>query len=454
MLDAQLQLHREFFLAGTPGQRLFVALHLQPLEAAQVRPALSVAFVIDTSQSMRGRVTKPTGFGDLLFGGGKNKLDLVIEALGGLVTSGLLRPEDRLSITRFDDDASVLLPFISASDQSKLLAGIQKLSQFSGGTSIGKGMRAATKLIQAERGNRRMVVLTDGQTQDEGLVLRETKRLADQQIPVTTVGVGNDVNTELLTKIADLTQGQPLDVVPDSENPQPPAVRASELPEALLNDLKSAANEVLTNVTLGVRTIRDVVLERVTRVQPTQTEVDQGRSPMQLGNLDAHSGSTFILEFTLPARPASRMRLAQLSVGYQVPGTGTPGELPPLDVVIEFTADETLAARIHPEVMRWVQQRNVEGLVVQATGLMQRDPQQAQEKLALARQMTVRLGNDNMTRVIDRAIGELQAGKTISVSTAKTLQIGAKTQVLRVQDGQDKGETLPSDEDIRRITGA
>lgn len=57
MLDAQIQLHREFFLSRTPGQRLFVALHLQPLEAARLsRPVLSVAFVVDTSQSMRERV--------------------------------------------------------------------------------------------------------------------------------------------------------------------------------------------------------------------------------------------------------------------------------------------------------------------------------------------------------------------------------------------------------------
>lgn len=448
MIDAQVQAHREFFLANTPGQRLFVALHLQPQEAARVRPALAVAFVVDTSQSMRSRVTRPTGFGDLLFGGGKNKLELVIEALSGLVTSGLLLDSDHLSLTRFDDDASVLLPFTPATDQARVLARIEQLSRYSGGTHMGQGMQAATKLFRAERGNRRMVVLTDGQTTDERLVLSTAARLAEQQIPVTTIGVGQDVNTELLTKVADLTQGQPMDVVPDSENPGPPAVRASELPAALLGDLKNAANEVVTNVTLGIRTLKDVTVERVTRVQPTQSEVNLSRQPLMLGNLDAQGGSTFVIEFSVPARPAARVRLGQLLIGYEVPGVGQTGELPPQDVVVEFTADDSLAARINPDVMRWVQQRNIESLVVQATREARGDPQRAHESLMQARQLTERLGHHAMTRVLDQAIGELSAGKQISAGTAKTLQIGAKTQTLRQEAG------VPSDDEIRRMTGA
>ncbi|MFC3861515.1 VWA domain-containing protein [Deinococcus antarcticus] len=448
MLDAQIQLHREFFLSRTPGQRLFVALHLQPLEAARLsRPALSVAFVVDTSQSMRERVMPPTSFSDALFGSGKNKLDLVVEALEGLLASDLLRPEDRLSITQFDDGAKVVLPFTSAAEQGKLRGAIRNLPNFSGGTSMGKGMQKARPLLAQEQGNRRMVLLTDGQTTDERLVQRETNELADLEIPVTTVGVGDDVNTDLLTKVADLTQGQPMDVVPDSQHPQPPAVRASDLPAALLGDLQSAANEVITNVTLGLRTIQGVTTERITRVQPTQTEVDLTRTPSPLGNLDAHTGSTFVLEFSVPDRTPSRVRIGQLTVGYQVPGSTDRAELPPLDIVIEFTADDSLAARIHPDVMRWVQQRNIEGLVVQAT--QEQNPQVAHEKLLLARQLTERLKNDTMTRVLDRAIDELQAGKTISVSTAKTLRIGAKTQTLKAED-----RNLPTDEDIRRITGA
>lgn len=447
MLSVQVKAHREFFLANTPDQRLFVALHLQPGEGAQIRPPLSVAFVVDTSGSMRERVSAPTGFSDLLFG--KNKLTLLIEALNGLITSGLLREEDRISLTQFDDNVTVILPFTSAAEEGRILAAIQRLKQFNGATQMGQGMQKAFPLLRHEQGNRRMVVLTDGQTADEKLVLKVARELADAQIPATTVGVGSDVNTGLLTEVADLTQGRPMDVVPDSENPYPPAVRASELPQALLGDLRSAANEVVTGVTLGIKTIKDVVVERITRVQPTQTEVDMARQPMLLGNLDAQMGSTFVIELVVPARPPSRMRLGQLNIGFQIPGTQRSEQLPPIDLVVEYTAEDALATRIDPEVMRWVQQRNVEGLIVQATREMSTNPQKAGESLLVARQMTERLGNANMTRVLDQAIGELQSGNKVSVSTAKTLQIGAKTQTLGTQSG-----TLPTDEEIRKATGA
>ena len=65
-----------------------------------------------------------------------------------------------------------------------------------------------------------------------------------------------------------------------------------------------------------------------------------------------------------------------------------------------------------------------------------------------ARAMTQRLGNGAMTQALDRAIGELGSSKTISLGTAKTLKIGAKTQTL------SSDAALPSDEDIRRMTGA
>ncbi|PNY81386.1 vWA domain-containing protein [Deinococcus koreensis] len=462
MLDATVRPHREFLLAQTQGQKLFLTLHVRPTaQAGQARPNLSVVFVVDTSGSMREVVTEPTSTtGQTTFvdgrqyevvRGAKNKLELLTEALTGIINSDLLRPEDRLALVKFDDMADVLVPFTGADDRARLLAGVERLDWYSGGTNMGLGMQAGARLLQSETGSRRMVLLTDGQAFDAPVVEEQAGVLSGLQIPVTTVGVGDEVNTELLTLITDRTQGQPIDVVPDTDNPQPPAVRATELPAALLGDLQQAANEVVTNVALSVRTVKDVVLDRVTRVQPTQTDVSKTDGPLPLGNVEAGIGATYVLEFTLPARPAARMRLAQLGLTYQVPGANYRGEIPPLDVLVEFTGDEAMAARVDPEVMQWVQQRNIEGLVAQATREAGSNPAQAAKTLELARSMTVRLGNGAMTQVLDRAIGELGSSKTISLGTAKTMRLGAKTQTIKAADG---GSTLPSDEEIRKMTGA
>ncbi|MDZ7702945.1 MAG: VWA domain-containing protein [Trueperaceae bacterium] len=460
MLNTKLTPHREYLLADTAGQKLFLALSLRPdPDAAKTRPQLAIAFVVDTSGSMREVVTEPTertGQTTVVDGatyevvrGAKSKIELVTEALQGILGDDTLEDDDRIAIVGFDDQARVIAPFTPARERRRLQSSADTLGQYSGGTRMGAGMREGLRLLSSETGSRRMVLLTDGHTFDEDLVKSLVADLRAQRVSVTTVGVG-DTNEDLLIDLTDKTQGNLVDVVPDNQNPQPPAVRASELPAAFLGDVKKAASEVVTDLSLNVMTVRDVSIDRITRVYPVQSEVEVGEQPFFLGSAAAGDETVFVIEFTLPKRPPARMRLAQLGLSYQVPGADYRGELPPMDVVVEFTNDEARAAQIDPQVMQRVQQRNVEQLIKRATREAQTDPEQAAKTIALAKSMTVRLGNDVMTQALDRAENELQSSKTISLNTAKTLKIGAKTQTLRM----DQSDDLPSDDDIRKMTGA
>lgn len=461
MLDTSLQPHREYLQANMPGQKMFLALKVRPrAEAATARPQLSVAFVVDTSGSMREVVTEPTertgqsvrmdGRDYEIVRGAKSKMDLVVEALQNLLSSPNLQPSDRLALVKFDDTAGVVQPFTNASEKARLIAAAERLTQYSGGTQMGAGMQEGMRLLRGESGSRRMWLLTDGLAFDEPVIQQVTEQLAQERIPVITIGVGDEWNDDLLAEITDRTQGKPFHVVPDTENPQPPSLRATELPQAILGELQHAANEVVTNIGLTVKTVKEVTLDRVTRVYPTQSEVDLSLQPHPLGNAEKGDWTVFILEFTLPARPPARIRLAQLGLTYEVPGKGYRGEVPPLDVLTEFTTDETLSSRIDPQVMQWVQQRNIEMLVKQAAQEARTDPSKAAKTLELARNMTIKLGNSAMTQALDRAVGELKSSKTLSLGTQKTLKIGAKTQTLKA----DPASELPSDEEIRKITGA
>jgi Ca-activated chloride channel homolog len=433
MLETSIQPHREYLNANMP-QKMFIALKVRPLEeAANTRPELSVAFVIDTSGSMREAVTEPTGYTGQtvrvdgkeyeLVSGAKSKMDLVIEALE---------------------------PFTAATDRAKLVQAAKRLTEYSGGTHMGAGMEAGFKELLKEEGSRRMWLLTDGLAFDEELIKSVTDDLTQHRIPVTVIGVGDEWNEDLIGIITDKTQGKPFHMVADNQDPQPPSLRASELPQAILGELQQAGTEVVTNIGLTVKTVRDVVLERITRVYPTQTEVDLKTLPHPLGNAAKEEWTVFILEFTLPARPPSRIRLAQLGLTYEVPGKGYRGEMPPIDLLAEFTTDEALSGQIDPQVMQWVQQRNIELLVKQAAMEARNDPEKATKTLELARNMTIKLGNSAMTQALDRAVGELKTNKTLQIGTAKTLKIGAKTQVLK----EGTSTELPSDEEIRKITGS
>ncbi|MDX2006963.1 MAG: VWA domain-containing protein, partial [Meiothermus sp.] len=311
MLETALLPHREFLQANLPNQKLFLALKVRPAqEALGARPQLSVAFVVDTSGSMREVVTEPseyTGQSVRVDGkdyevvkGAKSKMDLVVEALQNLLNSPQLQPGDRLSLIQFDDRASVVQPFTDASERARLVAAAERLTQYSGGTHMGAGMQVGYKELMKESGSRRMWVLTDGLAFDENLIESTTDQLAQERIPVTTIGVGDEWNVDLLTEITDKTQGKPFHVVPDTQNPQPPSLKATDLPQAILGELQQASLEVVTNIGMAVKTVKDVTLERVTRVYPTQTEVDLKALPHPLGNAAKGAWTVFILEFTLP----------------------------------------------------------------------------------------------------------------------------------------------------------
>lgn len=441
MLVPSIKLHREFFAAQTPDQKLFLHLTLTPeWKTAQHRPDLSVAFVIDTSGSMRERVSDATG---------ENKLELVMEAMSSVLKSDMMQGEDRLALVSFDDEARVNTPFQPAARRARLLAAINSLAQQSGTTYMGDGLQKALSLLETENGSKRIILLTDGETMDEDVVDGVSHQLRDQHIPVTVVGVG-DFNEEVLTSVADRTQGRLLDIVPDRENPQPPSVPASELPQAILDEVEEVSREVITDISLTVRTVRGVTVNRITRVAPQQVEVDMERQPYTLGNAASGENSAYVLECTIAERPPSRIRLAQLGIAYQVPGADFRGETRPIDIVVEFTPDQSKFQAIDADVMQWVQQRNVEGIIKRAAQEATHNPEAAAKTLRLAQGITQKLGNDVMTKVLDRALDELETNKTISLGTAKTMKMGSKTQTLQ---GNAEAALPPADE-IRKLTGA
>jgi Ca-activated chloride channel family protein len=226
------------------------------------------------------------------------------------------------------------------------------------------------------------------------------------------------------------------------------------LPEIFDAELGSATRQVVSEVEATIKTVRDVRLVSAARVYPSLADLDPAQTPLRCGSLEAGDHTVFILELDVPERPAVRARLAQIGVTYRVPGEGYRGELPPIDVTVEYTTDEALASSVDPEVMGYVQQRNVESLVRQATQQAETNPDQAAKTLRVARSMTQRLGNHGMTVALGKAEDELRGRGTISIGTRKTIKLGARTQTMKVGPGDDAPQNIPSPEEIRRLTGA
>jgi Ca-activated chloride channel homolog len=460
MLNVTLTPHREFLPADTPDQKLFLMLKLRPTkEVAVTRPSTSFAFVIDTSGSMYEAVLgnpQPTGRTFSVDGrdykevtGVKSKIDLVIESLMALVKSGRLNQNDRITIVQFDDSASTIIPLTPATEVSQLENAIAQLRTHSGGTQMGLGIQQALNLLSdCTMTIRRTLIFTDGQTFDEDKCREITKQFATKNIPITALGVG-DYEEDLLIHLGDTTGGNLIHIVAD--NASGTEVAIADLPAKIIEEYTQAQQEVINNLKLTVKTVQGAKLTRIVRAYPTQAEFSLEQTPYPIGNAAANDETVFILEFNLDSRAASRVRIAQLGLTYDIPGQNRRGELPPQNVVLQFVAVAgQIGAQVNPEVMGYMQQCNIANLVKQATQVADTNPEKAKEILETARRMTQKLGNEAMTRSLTDAQDELRKTRKISPDRCKTLKMGAKGKTVRMND--DINEEI-SEAAIRQATG-
>jgi Ca-activated chloride channel family protein len=458
MLQLTIKPHRTYLRANASQQKLFVMLKFLPSpEAAQARPRVDLAVVIDTSGSMRepapGAAITPIPTDPVVVDGktytgtfeGPTKLDVAMQAARALVDSPNLSPGDAVTLIQFDDKSRIVVRAAHAgTDRDALLRGIESLTGFSGGTQMAKGLRNAVDVLRGEDGAaRKVLLLTDGRTVDEEECGAAAGELAALRAPIVALGVGEEYNEDLLAAICSTSLGRPYDLRD-----------MSALPQIFETELGSTANQVISDVQLTVRMVREVKLVSAMRAYPSLSEIDSSGETLSLGTIEAGDHTVFILEFDIPQRPPLRVRLAQLGVTYQVPAQQYRGEITPQDLIVEFTDDEALAAQVDPEVMGYVQQRNVDNLIRQATQQAAQNPVQAAKTLQLARSMTQRLGNHAMTQALGRAEEELASKGTIAIGTAKTIKLGARTQTMKAGGPDTNLDTLPSEEEIRRLTGA
>jgi Ca-activated chloride channel homolog len=443
MLKIKLKPHREFVPAEQAEQKLFVMLKLTPnQEVSNSRPPTNFAFVIDTSGSMYEGVAD-----------GKTKLDIVAESIYNLIHSGGLTPSDRIALIQFSDDASTLIGLTPATQTPQLESVIGQFYNYGGGTRMGLGMSETLNVMTRDQqmSARRALIFTDGQTFDEDLCYQLASEFASHNIPITALGVG-DYNEDILIPLSNTTGGRLHHVTPNQIGGATGSIAVSiaNLPTAILQEFNQAQQEVVTNLSLTVKTMKGIKVNRVFRAYPTIAEYSLVNEPYPLGNAEANDDTVFILEFSLETRPASRVRIAQVALTYDLPGLNRRGELPVQDLVVEFVAGQ-LGVQNDQEVMGYIQQCNLGKMLEEAANLANSDPQKADQILQNAQRLTKRIGNERLTRSLGQAQDELRKTRNLSEETRKTVKMGSKGKTVKMSDG-DINEQI-SDEQIRRALG-
>lgn len=430
--------HREYLPAQSSEQHLFVMLRLRPTrEVAQTRPDTAFSAIIDTSGSMNDKVA-----------GSKTKIDIVIESLESLVNAPNRHPRDRLSLIQFDTNASEVLPLTALTETQKIKDALKLLRGFSGSTYLENGLRIALgRLSELQMTNRHILIFTDGLAFDEDACLELVQKFSSENIPITAIGVGDEFNEDLLNHLSDAAGGRAFHVV--TGNAVGTEVAIADLPNTVLEEFALAQTEVITNLSLGIKTVQGVKLQRVMRAYPSFTEFSTETIPCAIGNASAIDETVMILEFSIGARPPSRLRIAQVGITYDVPGANHVGELPPQDLVVQFVDGDEFAVQVDPDVMHYVQQCNLDRMVNEATKIAESNPEKAEQLLENARRMTQKIGNASLSESLLTAQDELRKTRQISSGTRKTIKMGSKGKTIKMEGGFDE-EPLISEEEIQK----
>jgi Ca-activated chloride channel family protein len=434
MLATDLRPHRKHVPAGQPEQRLFVMLQVRPrLAESQPVGRANLAFVVDGSGSMHD--------------GGRG--GLVLSGLKGALAPGALLPGDRVAVIRFNECAEVLWPLGPPCDAKALRALLTRLNMWGGGTRLAPALQKAEQQLDRARGARRVVLLTDGRADDAADTLAVARRLAAAGVSVTTLGVGQDWNEALLLRIADVTGGHPIHLVPGTGPVPPPSLPVGNLAGVLATELQRVRATTLSNLRLMLHPAPGCQVARVTRVFPTLREAIASPHGWELGPIEAGVTTTFLVEWMLPSLPPGALTIARAEVQGLTIGGGALPAVPLDDLIVDVTPDLAAAGVLDVTVMEALHQRNLDDAVQRVAEEARRDPARARELLERAKDLTLRLRNHTMTAVVEHAISDLKQGETLSPAAAKRLAVGGKTQTVALAGLAG----LPSDDEIRRITG-
>ncbi len=195
-ISLRVEVDRPVLPAGSTQRAVLkIALDSVRLPRSETRPPVNLALVIDRSGSMHG-----------------DKIDYAKAAAIEAVRR--LEPDDRFALIAFDHEVETLVPACRVGDRRDLESRIRSITA-RGNTAIYGGVtQGAVELrrnLEDRRYTHRMVLLSDGLANNGPSRPEDFARLGAllirEGISVSTVGLGNDYNEDLMTRLARTSDG-------------------------------------------------------------------------------------------------------------------------------------------------------------------------------------------------------------------------------------------------------
>ena len=269
-----------------------VALDGARLPANKKRPPVNLALVIDRSSSMHG--------------------DKIVKAReAALEMLSRLAPDDRLAVIAYDTAVETLVPAQLVGDGREIAEVIRSIrprgmTALFGGVS--QGASEVRKALEDVRFSHRVILLSDGQANVGPNSPDELGNLGSalmkEGISVTTIGLGLGYNEDLMTRLAQRSDGNTYFVESSDELPQ---IFAAELGDVL----NVVARRVVVDVEFpeGVRPLRFVGREG---------RIDGRRAHVRLNQVYGGQEKFALIEVEVSSRRKNaRLPLATARVNYE-----------------------------------------------------------------------------------------------------------------------------------------
>ncbi len=337
--------------------RVHVLIEIGGKSTSQPLP-MDISLVIDCSDSMRILMVSNAQFKDLAKSGNivevvtdgvpawkiqnmsaeqlgnlPRRIDYVAEALR--VISDRIRAIDYFSLIAFAQQSQIIIPTTSGKERHRLSQAANQLDFLSLGneTEMAPAMEKALGQFQlslVSGAAKRMVVLTDGYTKNASQCYKQAKIAQKAGITLTTMGMGNEFNEELLIPLADSTGGHSYFI----EKPE-------QVMDAFTRELGSALSVHYRNMEVKIKLTPGVELIHAYHILPSLSEFDPGPNDagnysFYLGDFDPTDPPSILLELQLPGWGTGDFRGAQMLLTCDNPDSKKPRLIVRDDVVFSM----------------------------------------------------------------------------------------------------------------------
>lgn len=258
---------------------------------SQRRSPINLALVIDRSTSMSGA-----------------RIEKAREA--AMLAVNMLNPTDTLAVVAYDNRAEVIIPATKVSNKPALIARIQQHIHPQGMTAlfagVSKGIGQVDKHLSHEQVNR-IILLSDGQANIGPTSISELAELAriaaKKGIAITTIGLGEDYNEDLMTAIAGYSDGNHAFVA-----------NSADLESAFTREFQDVMSVVAQDVIVQIKTSDRV---KPLRLLGRDGEISGNVVNVKLNQLYSNQEKYVLLE-VIPETGADNQQkdLADVSVSY------------------------------------------------------------------------------------------------------------------------------------------